>query len=584
MMHSPFALFHSAALDGGWSRSYSSPVDWAFATSIGQVRSVVEMAEQAIDTGRHAVLMMSYEAAPAFDPCLRVGQIDEFPLAFAAVFEHPDTVMVPFNSVEYSQPSFAFRPLVEQTDYNRALEVVRHHIEQGDTYQVNLTFPLESDFSGDPLECFHYMFRGQNPGFGVYLDMGQYVVSSLSPELFFQKRNDLIMARPMKGTARRGRFPVEDERLAAELGRCPKNQAENVMIVDLLRNDLGKIAVPGSVHVDRLFHVERYPTVHQMTSTITAMLRSEVTLWDTLAGLFPCGSVTGAPKVSTMDIIRQLETYPRRVYCGAIGWLAPQGEAVFNVPIRTLIHDTEKKSVRLHVGSGIVWDSSAADEYEECLIKMRFVNRSLPEFSLLESLLLEHSHFFLLHAHLDRLKASARFFDIPVEMDRVHHHLERLAGRLGRARYKVRLTVSQSGHIDIGSVPLCAQPRTVRSVTIHDVPVDPDDVFLFHKTTRRHIYREAAEAHPDYDDVLLVNTRGQITESCIANIVVQKRGRLFTPPQGDGLLAGTLRNHLVAKKIVVEQSLFPDDLMTADRLFLVNSVRRFMPIVLHYDV
>jgi len=317
--------------------------------------------------------MISYEAAPAFDNALLVNAGDEFPLAWAAVFRKPSA------AGELPHGSFAaggWTPKIERSEYEAAVTTVRELIAAGDTYQVNYSFPLTASFNGDAFAWYRELCQAQNAPHATYLDLGRYRVLSLSPELFFERRSDRIVTRPMKGTAPRGRWPGEDEALMRSLQNSVKDRAENIMIVDLLRNDLGKVSVPGSVHVSSLFKPERYETVWQMTSTIEATLRPKTSLAELMSALFPCGSITGAPKVRTMQIIRELERFPRGAYTGAIGLLQPGGdEAVFNVAIRTVVIDMQGSVATFGVGGGVTIDSTAAGEYEECMVKSRFLRQ-----------------------------------------------------------------------------------------------------------------------------------------------------------------------------------------------------------------
>jgi para-aminobenzoate synthetase/4-amino-4-deoxychorismate lyase len=315
--------------------------------------------------------MLSYEAAPAFDSALCTHNPDDFPLAWAGVFSEPSDPGE-IRSVASSNP---WLPAVTKDEYNECVTRIRDLIAAGDTYQVNYSFPLNSTFKGEPYAWFCAL-RGAQQGarYSAYLDLGRYQVLSLSPELFFERHGDHVRTKPMKGTVRRGSNDDEDEQLARWLQNSIKNRAENVMIVDLLRNDLGKVSVPGGVEVTSLFDLERFETVWQMTSTVEATLRSGTSLMDVIGALFPCGSVTGAPKIRTMQIIRELERFPRRAYTGTIGLLRPGGDCTFNVAIRTVVLDSETNLATCSVGGGITIDSTAAEEYEECLVKSRFLD------------------------------------------------------------------------------------------------------------------------------------------------------------------------------------------------------------------
>ncbi|GMA48805.1 hypothetical protein GCM10025857_01620 [Alicyclobacillus contaminans] len=314
----------------------------------------------------------------------------------------------------------------------------------------------------------------------------------------------------------RGRWLEEDQELASRLSASQKNQAENVMIVDLLRNDLSKIPGVTSVQVPRLFEIETYPTVHQMTSTVTATVRETPTFIDVLQALFPCGSITGAPKISTMGLISDLEQNPREIYCGTIGIIEPNGDAMFNVAIRSVLIDGETGLAEYGVGGGITWDSTTDGEYTEAFTKAAFLEVSDVSFELLETLKLEHGEYALLHRHLSRLASSARFFDIPIDLDMIIDRLQEHASQFEGMRRRVRLLVSRTGEVRIESTALNDLSCGVQTVALADTPVSKEDRFFYHKTTRRDVYKHHQNEHPNVFDVLLWNEDGQITDSSFA--------------------------------------------------------------------
>jgi para-aminobenzoate synthetase/4-amino-4-deoxychorismate lyase len=416
---------------------------------------------------------------------------------------------------------------------------------------------------------------GQRSAFCAYMDLGDgKTVVSASPELFFRAAGRELELKPMKRTRPRGRWAAEDRALAAELAESPKDRAENLMIVDLLRNDAGRVAEFGSVRVERLYETERYETVHQMTSTIRARLRPDAGLADVFRALFPCGSVTGAPKVRTMEIIRDLEPSPRGVYCGAIGFASP-GEAVFSVGIRTLLLDAAAGTAELGVGGRITWDSDAAAEYRESWSKAAFVRRTQLGFRLLETMLWEpDGGWFLLDGHLERLAASAEYFGYAFDADDAVRRLLDAARAFADGPMRVRLRLDRDGSMEIEATPHAPSAEPVR-VAIAAEPVDSHDPLLYHKTTARAEYERRAASWPDADDVLLVNERGELTESTIANLVVRLDGALWTPPLESGLLPGVLRAHLLAAGEIRERILHPADLVRAEEVWLINSVRKW---------
>ena len=501
--------------------------------------------------------MLSYEAAPAFDPAFVTHASSDFPLAWAAVVEERAE-----EELE-SYSSTTWTPHVSRDEYNRCVSRIRELIAAGDTYQVNYTFPLTSSFSGDALAWYRDLCVAQGAQYSVYLDLGRYKVLCLSPELFFERRGNHVTTRPMKGTVRRGRWPAEDRELAHWLKHSAKDRAENVMIVDLLRNDLGKVSIPGSVRVASLFDLERFETVWQMTSTVESTLRDGTTLVDLMQALFPCGSITGAPKIRTMQIIRELERFPRGLYTGAIGLLKPGGDCVFNVAIRTVVIDSDSGVATFGVGGGVTIDSTAEREYEECLVKSRFLHARPAEFQLFESILLEDGEYFLLEEHIARLNESAEFFGFI--STRINADLERIAIENPRGSLKVRLTLWKDGRVETQATPL----GDLKPVELATEPVDSSDPFLFHKTTRR----------PGPDGLVFWNERGEITESSIANVVVPIDGELLTPPIECGLLPGVFRNHLLAKGEIKERIITVEEFKRAPEFFLINSVRKWIRVI-----
>jgi para-aminobenzoate synthetase/4-amino-4-deoxychorismate lyase len=445
---------------------------------------------------------------------------------------------------------------------------IKELIAAGDTYQVNYSFPLSASFNGDAYAWYRTLCEAQGAQYSAYIDLGRYQVLSLSPELFFERRGDRVITKPMKGTVRRGRWTAEDQELAHWLRESTKDRAENVMIVDLLRNDLGKVSIPGTVHVSSLYEIERFQTVWQMTSTVESTLKDGTSLADLMTALFPCGSITGAPKIRTMEIIRELERFPRGAYTGAIGLLKPGGDCVFNVAIRTVVIDTESQRATFGVGGGVTIDSTAEREYEECLVKSRFLNSPAVEFQLFESMLLEDGQYFLFAEHLGRLRNSAEYFGFSFSEERIRSALQSVTVS---GAFKVRLMLWKDGHVEKQVSQL--QPAIDQQVRLAATPVDSSDRFLFHKTTLG-----------DFSsDVIYWNERGEVTESGIANIVVSIDGQLYTPPISSGLLAGTFRNHLLAEGKIKERVITIGELETAEEVFLINSVRKWMKTRINAD-
>lgn len=486
------------------------------------------------------------------------------------------------------------RPNMEEREYLEALDAVHEYIRAGDTYQVNYTLKLLFSLTGSHDALYRDLRRNQSVAYGAYLRWGDRRVMSYSPELFFRRHAGGLTVRPMKGTFKRGRNPEEDAAARSFLHDDQKNRSENVMIVDLLRNDLGRVmheAGGGEVRVRSLFDVETYESLLQMTSTIDGRLEKErlkrVSLFAIFKALFPCGSVTGAPKIRTMEIIDELEKEPRGVYTGAIGFLAPNGEAVFNVPIRTLVFDSN--SGEMGIGGGITHDSDPHDEWKECLLKGRFLTDPCPEFQLIETMLWRPGQgYWLLNEHLERLAASAVYFSFSYNRDRLMRQLDTHSLKFRDVR-RVRLTLAKDGAIAVASqsceLPMHARlpdrpefsPANLPRVTFAETATDSSQCWLMHKTTLRKIYDQgfAAAQKAGCFDQIFVNDKGEVTEGSIANVVIYREGAYLTPPVSCGLLAGVMRKQLLADPVVMveERTLFPADILEAEALFLVNSVR-----------
>ena len=555
--------------DGARFLAFESPAAILEARDQGAVLSLLSEADSALASGRHIAGYLAYEAAGAFGLATRGPDPEGPPLAWLGVFDAPREVECP-RAPDGPPPGSSFEPALDAQGHAARLAQVKQRIAAGDTYQVNLTFPMHAGLVEDPAQLFARLLAVQRPHYAAYVDLGHFAIASASPELFFARDAEgLLRARPMKGTSARGPTPDLDDVQARTLESSEKQRAENLMIVDMLRNDLGRVAEVGSVEVHSLFDVERYPTLLQMTSEVRA--RSGAALSALFAALFPCASVTGAPKQRTMEIVKALEVAPRGVYTGAIGWAAPGGATTWNVAIRTVEADRDRGVARFGTGSGIVADSDPDGEYEECLLKARILEEE--PFALLETFgHLPGEGFRRLDGHLARLAGSARYFGYPLDMRRVEDALRAAAAKAtGPAR--VRLLAHADGRIEVQAVPLPAPPTHTLQVGLAARPVDPGSVWLYHKTTRRDAYDEAAASRPDCDDVLLWNDRGELTESTIANVVVEVGGHRLTPPVACGLLPGVERARAIAEGRAREGVVRLSDLKPGQRLWLLSSLR-----------
>jgi para-aminobenzoate synthetase/4-amino-4-deoxychorismate lyase len=542
---------------------------------------------------------VSYEAGYFLEEKLdHLREPCEFPLAWfgafktAISFNHltgrvtvPEGFAYPSSANELNQP-FGIENMQLNTEsaiYEDKIARIKDYIRRGDTYQVNLTTKYTFRFTGDPI-CFYRNLTGrQRVGYNAFIKFGGISILSCSPELFFEvSPPGLITTRPMKGTFGRGRTTAEDQKHAETLRSDPKNRSENVMIVDLLRNDLGRICEIGSVTTQSLFDVEKYDTIFQLTSTIQGQLRQGVTFGDIMRSLFPCGSVTGAPKIRTMEIIRELENEDRGVYCGAIGFLSPSGEARFSVPIRTIT--LKGGHGEMGVGGGIVYDSVPAQEFEECLLKATFLVETVPDFSLIESILFENGRLHRLQAHFERLRDSAFYFDFPFEEEEIAGRLQTELAELSAGyKYKVRLLLDRFGNlaIEVTEVPVFSSKRPL--IAISDIRTHSQDRFLFHKTTNRYLYDNQFRRYSaqGFFDVIFLNEKGEVTEGAVTNIFIKVDDAYFTPPIESGLLNGVWRrSFLQDNPNAIEKTLTPDDLKEADGIYLTNSVRGMIRVFL----
>jgi para-aminobenzoate synthetase/4-amino-4-deoxychorismate lyase len=532
----------------------------------------------------HAAGFLGYESAPAFDPAMVTHRSGSLPLLWFGLYQRPDPIAIPVhsNSSDFSQ--IEWTSAVSRSAYRQSIDQIKDQIALGNTYQVNFTLRLRSLFREDPWQFFLMLQQAQRADYAAYVDIGRFVICSASPELFFRLEGDKIETRPMKGTARRGLTYAQDQHQADWLLNSEKDRAENVMIVDMVRNDLGRIAKVGSVRADKLFQIERYPTVWQMTSTVTA--QTSAALPEILTALFPCASITGAPKFSTMKIIFDLESEARQIYTGCIGFLAPERRAQFNVAIRTVWIDRQTGQAEYGVGGGIVWDSTTEGEYEECQTKASLLTHHRPEFKLLETLLWQPAEGYFLEAlHFKRLHDSAQYFDIPFDRPAVQEHLHALAAGLAPEPYLVRLLLDENGCLNSEAKPLkdAPAPSPVR-LKLAEHPVNSQDLFLYHKTTHRRVYEAHSFDPTQVDDVLLWNEHGELTETRIANILIQLGGEWLTPPISCGLLAGTYRAWMLANGMAKERILTLDDLVQCENLAVINAVRKQRPAMLIGEV
>ena len=478
-------------------------------------------------------------------------------------------------------------PALSEAEYVPRVEQVRRWIADGECYQINLTFPLDLVVYGHPLALYAALRARQPVRYGAFIagGAGEATLLSRSPELFFERCGARVVTRPMKGTAPRGVDAADDAARRAALQASPKERAENVMIVDLLRNDLGRLAAPGRVRVEALCEAEAYPTLWQMVSTVAAEL-PDVPLAEVFAALFPCGSITGAPKIRAMQLIDRLETRPRGVYTGALGYLAPGGDCRFNVAIRTLEIAPDGRA-QLGVGSGVVIDADPVREYAECLLKARFLTGFNPGILLIETLRLEDGVYPRLEEHLARLAASARALGFACDPAAARRALAAAAQASPSGVRRVRLTLAHDGALALTQAPLDDAPGRDWRAVIAPERLPVDDYLRRHKTTARGVYDAALArlaATPEVFDAIFLNARGEACEGARSTVFVERAGLLLTPPLASGCLAGVLRAELLAAGRAVEAPLSEADLRAASAssaLYLGNALRGLVRVTLH---
>ncbi len=558
-----------------------------------EVTTVLHAVQTHAQAGRWCVGYVSYEAAPAFDSALQVHTATG-PLVWFAVYDEALPWPADLDAAQGLAPEIAWQWQMDRAQFDAALATLHAGIAQGDYYQVNLTAPLTGtlhdtedvedvedveDASSDRAHSSHALFaalrRAQPGGYSAYIDTGDTQVLSVSPELFFDWRDGHLLTRPMKGTAARGATPDDDALQAQALRNSPKERAENVMVVDMLRNDVSRIAEPHSVQVPRLFHTQALPSVWQMTSDVTARTRAGCNLADVFTALFPCGSITGAPKVQAMRAIQALEPQARGVYCGAVGVIKPGGAAIFNVPIRTVTLQGDQ--ARCGLGSGITSGSVADDEWAEWQHKRAFVHRATTRFELLETLGLLNGQWHNLNEHLARIQQAALHFGYPWLQDLMAATLQPVQAQHASGPWRVRLLLDAQGRATAQAFALPATPERVRLQLASRPLQEAHGEFVRFKTTHRPHYDAFTPTQPDVFDTLLFNPQGELTECTRGNIALQIGGRWVTPPLRCGLLGGVGRASALQQGRVVEAVVRVDDLPQATGLAFINSLRGWVP-------
>ncbi|CTQ65377.1 aminodeoxychorismate synthase component I [Roseibium alexandrii] len=563
---------------------FEAPVDVVTCSRLEEVDGCLRQLERAQQDGYHCAGYLAYELGYAFEEKLktRFEETGE-PLLWFGLYEERqdltlDEAFAVLNADTADAPRNVSKPSFDMAiaDYENVFSQVQDHLSKGDIYQVNLTLRARFGHQGAPELLFQDLLKRQPVEFAAFMKLEDRTALSLSPELFLERTGTTLRTRPMKGTEPRGRFASEDARIARDLAQDPKQRSENIMIVDLMRNDLSRIAETGTVQVTKLCDVERYQSVQQMTSTIEAQVPATTGFADIIRHLFPCGSITGAPKLSAMQIAHNLETAPRGVYTGSIGFLTPTGDFCLNVAIRTLVLRQDGTG-EIGTGSGVVFDSKARPEYDECALKLKFMTEDLPEFDLIETMAYDPDvGYLLLERHMQRLQKSAEYFGFQFDLQTVLDRLE-TAGEIYRGPQRVRLLLSRSGDISISATELPPADRgSVFNLMLATETTRSSDRFLYHKTTNRSFYDETRiryQAETGCQEVIFLNESGYLTEGSYTTLFLKIDGKLLTPALEHGVLPGTFREGLLEAGYAVEADLTPEDLERAEAVFVGNSVR-----------
>ena len=547
---------------------FSQPIKELKTRELAEVRAILQEVEDWQKKGFYAVGYVSYEAAPAFEEKLQVHKaplLGEY-LIYFTIHDRADEAPFPLAYDEVDMPA-QWQSLTTEQEYEKAIGTIHHHIRQGDTYQVNYTVQLGAELNPqDSWAIYNRLVVEQNAAYNAYVEHDHQAVLSISPELFFEEHRGELTTRPMKGTTNRGLTVAADLEQADWLRQDPKNRAENMMIVDLLRNDMNRISEIGSERVEQLCQVEQYSTVWQMTSTIKSQLRPEIGLGEIFDALFPCGSITGAPKISTMAIIKATEKAARGVYCGTVGICLPDQRRIFNVAIRTI--QLEDGKAIYGVGGGITWDSTWESEYIETQQKSAVLYRKNPQFDLITTGKVEQGQLTFQDQHLKRLREAARYFAYPFDEEKLKVELNQSLAELDPSTdYRLRISIAKSGKVTCQLEKLQALPEAFCKAILVPQNANLQQPFTYFKTSYR--------PHLDLgqQEQIYYNAQGQLLESSIGNLVLQLEGHLYTPPAELGLLNGIYRQHLLETGQATEKILSLDDLKSAEKIYACNALR-----------
>lgn len=568
---------------------FTTPCEIINTTDPSKVISCMKRIEQLTASGFYAAGFVSYEAAPAFEPSCKVHQETGntgFPLLWFGIYpEKPEIIDLERLTAQekFLAPQFDLK--ISFDDYSRRLETLQSHIAAGDIYQANFTIRSTASAAGvAPAELFLNLCKNHPVPYAAFVNTGDIQLASISPELFLNRYGNQLTSSPMKGTVRREPLPDDDHMAADRLHNDEKNRAENLMITDMVRNDFGRVCMPGTIRVDPLFQVDTYRTVHQMISTVHGELAPDMKLTDIMKAAFPAASITGAPKIKAMELISAAETSPRKAYTGNIGSIFPNGDFCFNVAIRTMIF--QAGTIELGIGGGIVTDSKTMSEWEEAILKSRFSSSQPEDFKILETMIYKPDTGIVLYdEHLQRARGSQLYFGRKWNEESIRQALSSITQKHSASTLRIRMTLDINGKPEISFAKLKSArwAQNPIKLKLSNVKTNSSDLMLYHKTTCRKLYDDAFLQAIDegYDEVIFCNERGEVTEGAITNIFLRFGKQWITPPLSCGLLPGSMRALMIDKLNANEEIIYLEQLCTADELMVCNSVRGLANAELH---
>ncbi len=556
---------------------FINPIDIISTYHLDEVNDCLLKINQAVNDGKYVAGYIGYEAAYAFFHTQKHDLNLSMPLLWFGVFHSPVTFNQP-NSLPFTNGPWKITQ--SKNNYMKNFHTIMEELHHGVFDQVNYTVPFHTPFHGDSFSYYEQLKLAQQSKFNAFLKIGDYDVLSISPELFFYMNDNEITVKPMKGTIHRGKTYEQDRTLKKWLQNSEKNKRENELSTQLMKSELEDITELKSISFVKKYEIEQYPTVYQMTSTIKGEVSPNVTVTDILKHLFPSVSISGTPKSTAIDFIAKIETEARNVYCGAIGYITPNNQAIFNVPIRTVMINKKENLAKYHAGGAITVNSNGEEEYEEMLAKTKILHAYFEHFQLLETIGLHDGQFSVLELHLKRVAQSASYFNFKLPLQTIKSQLLKLTKTHQKGSWKVRLLVESTGKFSIDTSPV--EKNNSTKITLAEKPINKDNYFLYHKTTNRKVYEEHVVENPAILDVLLWNENEEITEFTIGNVVVEMNGELFTPPVKCGLLPGTYRDKLLREGTIKEKIILKKDLTNRSKIWLINSVRHWVEVTLHH--